>query len=138
MKNIGQLEQLINSFGKGSQSQFAHAVGIKQSTIATWLARQNFDPDRIKRAFPQVDGNWLLTGEGNMLLPGKVGDVHVNGGHNTTQVNSSGDIKAHNSNDSESQTNSKEQEMLQKEITYLKKLLAEKERLISVLLGDKR
>ena len=64
MKDCGQLEQLIITFAKGNQSLFAKQMGASQGTIGTWLARKIFDPERIKRAFPQVDGNWLLTGRG--------------------------------------------------------------------------
>ena len=138
MKNLGQLEQLIDAFRKGNQSSFAKTSGIKTSTIATWLARSNFDPERIKRALPQIDGNWLLTGEGDMLLPEEgSSSVHVSGHHNTAQVNSSGSLEVSNYGASDNSEAEKDMQFLKQEISSLNALLAEKERLISVLLDRK-
>lgn len=138
MKNFGQLEQLIDAFGKGNQSSFARVSGITTSTIATWLARKIFDPERIKRAFPQVDGNWLLTGEGEMLLPEDGGNtVHVSGHHNTAQVNSSGSLEVSNYGSSGPPEEVQNLQMLKQENASLHALLAEKERLIKVLLDRK-
>lgn len=138
MKNLGQLEQLIGAFGKGNQSSFARVSGINISTIATWLARNNFDPERIKRALPQVDGNWLLTGEGEMLLPEEgSSSVHVSGHHNTAQVNSSGSLEVSNYGTSDTSETEKDVQLLKQKISSLNTLLAEKERLINVLLDRK-
>ena len=138
MKDCGQLEQLIIVFAKGNQSSFARVSGIKASTIATWLARKNFDPERIKRALPQIDSNWLLTGEGEMLLPEDGGNtVHVSGHHNTAQVNSSGILEVSNYGSSEPPEEDINLQMLKQEVSLLHALLAEKERLIKVLLDRK-
>ena len=63
------LNTLILHFAKGNQSRFARSLELSPSTVATWIARKTFDAVRIKAVFPQVNGNWLLTGEGEMLLP---------------------------------------------------------------------
>lgn len=138
MKDCGQLEQLIIAFAKGNQSLFAKQMGASQGTIGTWLARKIFDPERIKRAFPQVNGNWLLTGEGEMLLPEEgSSSVHVSGHHNTAQVNSSGSLEVSNYGASDTSETEKNVQLLKQEISSLNALLAEKERLINVLLDRK-
>ena len=138
MKDCGQLEQLIIVFAKGNQSSFAKQMGASQGTIGTWLARKIFDPERIKRAFPQVDGNWLLTGEGEMLLPEDEGNtVHVSGHHNTAKVNSSGSLEVSNYGSFGYPEENQNLQMLKQENASLHALLAEKERLIKVLLGRK-
>ena len=128
------LEQLIIHFAKGNQSKFAKAMNTSQGTIGTWISRKTFDPERIKRAFPQVDGNWLLTFEGEMLLPDDQGTIQVGGHHNTTQINSTGNIETAQSSDNEVITLQHTIELLQKDNAALHALLDEKERLIKVLL----
>ena len=79
-------------------------------------------------------GNWLLTGEGEMLLPDDQGTIQVGGHHNTTQINSTGNIETAQSSDNEVITLQHTIELLQKDNDALHALLDEKERLIKVLL----
>ena len=128
------LEQLIIHFAKGNQSLFARLLGLSQSTVGTWSVRKTFNAEQIKAVFPQVDGNWLLTGEGEMLLPDDQGTIQVGGHHNTTQINSTGNIETTKSSDNEVITLQHTIEPLQKDNAALHALLDEKERLIKVLL----
>lgn len=128
------LEQLIIHFAKGNQSLFARLLGLSQSTVGTWSVRKTFNAEQIKAVFPQVDGNWLLTGEGEMLLPDDQGTIQVGGHHNTTQINSTGNIETTKSSDNEVITLQHAIELLQKDNAALHALLDEKERLIKVLL----
>lgn len=128
------LEQLIIHFAKGNQSLFARLLGLSQSTVGTWSVRKTFNAEQIKAVFPQVDGNWLLTGEGEMLLPDDQGTIQVGGHHNTTQINSTGNIETAQSIDNEITTLQHAIELLQKDNAALHALLDEKERLIKVLL----
>ena len=128
------LEQLIIHFAKGNQSLFARLLGLRQSTVGTWSVRKTFNAEQIKAVFPQVDGNWLLTGEGEMLLPDDQGTIQVGGHHNTTQINSTGNIETAQSSDNEVITLQHAIELLQKDNAALHALLDEKERLIKVLL----
>lgn len=128
------LEQLIIHFAKGNQSLFARLLGLSQSTVGTWSVRKTFNAEQIKAVFPQVDGNWLLTGEGEMLLPDDQGTIQVGGHHNTTQINSTGNIETTKSSDNEVITLQHTIELLQKDNDALHALLDEKERLIKVLL----
>lgn len=128
------LEQLIIHFAKGNQSLFARLLGLSQSTVGTWSVRKTFNAEQIKAVFPQVDGNWLLTGEGEMLLPDDQGTIQVGDHHNTTQINSTGNIETTKSSDNEVITLQHTIELLQKDNAALHALLDEKERLIKVLL----
>lgn len=128
------LEQLIIHFAKGNQSLFARLLGLSQSTVGTWSVRKTFNAEQIKAVFPQVDGNWLLTGEGEMLLPDDQGTIQVGGHHNTTQINSTGNIETTQGRDNEAITLQHTIELLQKDNDALHALLDEKERLIKVLL----
>lgn len=134
MDKKGILEQLIIHFAKGNQSLFARLLGLSQSTVGTWSVRKTFNAEQIKAVFPQVDGNWLLTGEGEMLLPDDQGTIQVGGHHNTTQINSTGNIETAKSSDNEVITLQHTIELLQKDNAALHALLDEKERLIKVLL----
>ncbi|WP_337562459.1 helix-turn-helix domain-containing protein [Prevotellamassilia timonensis] len=134
MDKKGILEQLIIHFAKGNQSLFARLLGLSQSTVGTWSVRKTFNAEQIKAVFPQVDGNWLLTGEGEMLLPDDQGTIQVGGHHNTTQINSTGNIETTKSSDNEVITLQHTIELLQKDNAALHALLDEKERLIKVLL----
>lgn len=128
------LEQLIIHFAKGNQSLFARLLGLSQSTVGTWSVRKTFNAEQIKAVFPQVDGNWLLTGEGEMLLPDDQGTIQVGGHHNTTQINSTGNIETAQGSDNEAISLQHTIELLQKDNAALHALLDEKERLIKVLL----
>lgn len=134
MDKKGILEQLIIHFAKGNQSLFARLLGLSQSTVGTWSVRKTFNAEQIKAVFPQVDGNWLLTGEGEMLLPDDQGTIQVGGHHNTTQINSTGNIETTQSSDNEVIKLQHAIELLQKDNAALHALLDEKERLIKVLL----
>lgn len=129
------LEQLIIHFAKGNQSLFARLLGLSQSTVGTWSVRKTFNAEQIKAVFPQVDGNWLLTGQGEMLLPDDQGTIQVGGHHNTTQINSTGNMETAQSIDNEAITLQHTIELLQKDNDALHALLDEKERLIKVLLN---
>lgn len=128
------LNTLILHFARGNQSRFARTLNLSPSTVATWVSRKTFDAMRIKAVFPQVDGNWLLTGEGEMLLPDDQGTIQVGGHHNTTQINSTGNIETAKSSDNEVIKLQHAIELLQKDNAALHALLDEKERLIKVLL----
>nr|DAU78162.1 MAG TPA: CI repressor [Caudoviricetes sp.] len=128
------LNTLILHFARGNQSQFARTLNLSPSTVATWVSRKTFNAEQIKAVFPQVDGNWLLTGEGEMLLPDDQGTIQVGGHHNTTQINSTGNIETAQSIDNEAITLQHTIELLQKDNDALHALLDEKERLIKVLL----
>lgn len=61
------LSALIQHFSAGNKAQFAKLLGITPQTVSTWLARNTFDADKIFALCEGVNGDWLLSGKGNML-----------------------------------------------------------------------
>lgn len=61
------LSALIQHFSAGNKAQFAKLLGITPQTVSTWLARNTFDADKIFAHCEGVNGNWLLSGKGDML-----------------------------------------------------------------------
>ena len=61
------LEQLINYFTDGNKTKFAAQVGIKPQLVSTWLSRGTYDAEVLYAGCPEVSGDWLLSGEGEML-----------------------------------------------------------------------
>ena len=66
------LEQLVSYFTDGNKSRFANMLDVKPQTINTWLARNTFDAELIYSKCDGVSGDWLLSGEGEMLKS----DIH--------------------------------------------------------------
>lgn len=71
------LKSLINELGE-TQLSFAKKIGIPQSTLSMSIKR-NSDLNsqligRIARTYPNVNLDWLLTGEGNIL---KTDSIHI-------------------------------------------------------------
>ena len=48
-------------------TDFARYLGIKPQALSNWYARNTLDLHILSDKFPEIDGNWLLTGEGSML-----------------------------------------------------------------------
>ncbi len=61
---LKRLKELKN-FSK--DVEFAQFLGISSANISAWFKRNTFDYNIIVDKFPEVNKNWLLTGEGEML-----------------------------------------------------------------------
>lgn len=61
------INELIKYYSDGKKADFAKKLGITPQTISAWLARNTFDIELIFTKCEDIDANWLLTGEGNML-----------------------------------------------------------------------
>lgn len=61
------LSALIQHFSAGNKAQFAKTLGITPQTVSTWLARNTFDADKIFACCEGINGDWLLSGKGDML-----------------------------------------------------------------------
>lgn len=103
-----RLETLINCFTHGNKSKFSALLGVKPQTINTWLTRNTFDADLIYAKCECLSGDWLLSGEGDML-------------RTNTQSDQPSVVST--------QTNGVCQSEL---VSHLKSLLEEKERTITV------
>lgn len=62
-----RLEEIIKYYSGGKPSVFAKFLGVAPSTISTWLARDTFDYDLIFSKCENVNAQWLLSGQGEML-----------------------------------------------------------------------
>ena len=72
------LDTLIEHYAEGNKSRFAAKLGIRPQTISTWYARDTFDAELIYAKCEGVSGDWLLSGEGEMLKCNApaVSDIH--------------------------------------------------------------
>lgn len=102
-----RLQILINHFCSGNNSAFSRSVGIKESTIRSYLSGTQPKLDalqKISKIFA-ISCEWLLLGEGDMLKSdnkninindsfyvgdNKGGRVHVNKSGNSKTENSKG------------------------------------------------
>lgn len=62
-----RLTALINYFSEGNKSAFARMIGTRPQTINTWLARDTFDMELIYSKCDSVSGDWLISGNGDMI-----------------------------------------------------------------------
>ena len=68
MKKSDILECLISHYADGNKARFALLLGVKPQTINTWIVRNSFDIEKVYSKCDGLSGDWLLTGEGEMLL----------------------------------------------------------------------
>lgn len=127
---IGALKENTNSF--------SNKIGVSQSTVATALKRnKGVNSDLIEKitiAYPIVNVDWLLTGQGEMLKSTSVNNSR--NVHNTGKI--SGGVMTGDNNapiDASITSDSKQRILLLEEkVQHLEEMLKEKERFIQVLL----
>lgn len=61
------LKEIKKYYNFKTDGEFADFLGIKQNTLSNWSSRNSIDYDRIISKCENIDGNWLLTGQGSML-----------------------------------------------------------------------
>lgn len=59
-----------------SNKTFADFLEIKPTTLAMWYSRNTYDIELIFKKCKQIDANWLLTGEGDMLKSESINKVY--------------------------------------------------------------
>ncbi|MCR5362428.1 MAG: helix-turn-helix domain containing protein [Bacteroidales bacterium] len=67
MTKKDRILRLIDHYSGGNKSEFARMLGVSPQAINTWISRNTFDADVIYANCENLSGDWLLTGEGEML-----------------------------------------------------------------------
>lgn len=67
MDKYSMLEEIISYYAKGNKALFSRMLGVKPQTINTWLNRNTFDAELIYANCESISGDWLLSGEGEMI-----------------------------------------------------------------------
>lgn len=65
------LKALCEKLNYTNLADMARDLGITPQAVYLWTSRNSFDAELIKRRLPQVSGDWLLTGEGEILIEEK-------------------------------------------------------------------
>lgn len=123
MEKRDMLEQIIDYYSSGNKSKFANMIGVKPQTINTWLLRGTFDIELIYSKCEHLSGDWLLSGEGDMLRSAPT--AIANGDSSVAVNNNTGNIY------------SSENDALKERISLLERIIEEKERLITILMKEK-
>jgi len=75
MKIINDKSLILNEikfhYGFKNDYQFAEFLDIKPSTLANWHKRNTFDLEKIFSKCENINANWLLSGEGEMMISKK-------------------------------------------------------------------
>ena len=61
------LKQLMDHYGMFKQAEFARKLGISVQNVNSWLSKGTYNVELIAVTFPEISGDWLLTGEEPML-----------------------------------------------------------------------
>lgn len=61
------LDRIKEYYKLKGNAELARFLGVAPNTITNWYGRKTFDIDVIYTKCIDIDMNWLLTGEGNML-----------------------------------------------------------------------
>lgn len=67
-ENTERLTTIMDKYAHGRQAQLARILSLPKSTMNTWFVRNTFDADLLLRTFPDLSAEWLMRGDGPMLL----------------------------------------------------------------------
>lgn len=62
------LNALISHYSNGNKSKFANMLGVSPQAVSTWEKRNTFDIELVYAKCENLNAQWLLTGNGEMLL----------------------------------------------------------------------
>lgn len=123
MQKSDMLESLINYYTDGNKARFALLIGVKPQTVSGWVSRNTFDAEVLYEKCANISAEWLLSrGEGEMIKT-----------NNTAVANGDGSV-AVNGNNNSNVVAGNDTAFLHERIKHLEDLIAEKERLIKVLM----
>ena len=143
--NIGlAIEQKLNELGM-SKSEFGRKIGIPQQNVNRILEKPNIDTEKLITVSEALGYNFFedYVGEHNAVANGD-GSVAVSGNNNTSVVNGAlatgnGSVAVKGNNNNHVVGNGHAgTEILEEKIRLLEELLAEKERLIQVLMEGRK
>ena len=129
-----RMEMLVNQRFNGNKAAFAKAIGTERATLSNYIGSVRRSKPSVEMVTKivlalDVDARWLLTGEEtpqqqgvNTNMNGNVKDSNVAIGSNNSVGNVSVGTDA----------------VLEERVRYLEALLAEKERLIKVLMEGRK
>ncbi|MGY0039200.1 helix-turn-helix domain-containing protein [Pedobacter sp. NJ-S-72] len=61
------LSQIKSHYNFKNDAEFARYLDIKPNTLSNWHSRNTIDYELIVTKCADIDANWLLTGQGEML-----------------------------------------------------------------------
>lgn len=61
------LRAMIAHYAGGKKVLFAQMIGVRPQTLTTWETRHSFDAELIHAHCKDISGDWLLSGEGDMI-----------------------------------------------------------------------
>lgn len=62
-----RLEKIMEHLHFRTNVEFARFLGFSPQRSHSWIKRNVFDPELLIRKCPELSGDWLLTGKGEML-----------------------------------------------------------------------
>lgn len=127
MQKSDMLECLINYYADGNKAKFSAQIGVKPQTVSAWISRNTFDAEALYANCKDISADWLLSnGAGEMIKM-----------NNAATANGDGSVAVSGNNNSNVVAGG-ETALLQERIKHLEELLAEKERLIQVLMEGRK
>ena len=127
MQKSDMLECLINYYADGNKAKFSAQIGVKPQTVSAWISRNTFDAEALYANCKDISADWLLSnGTGEMIKM-----------NNSATANGDGSVAVSGNNNSNVVAGG-ETALLQERIKHLEELLAEKERLIQVLMEGRK
>lgn len=66
------IERIMGYYNIGSQAEFARRLGISPQNVNSWITRGTYNVELIAVSFPELSGDWLLTGKEPMLKADRV------------------------------------------------------------------
>lgn len=127
-----RMEMIVNERFKGNKAAFAKAIAVEPTTMSSYLGnkrRSKPSVDMVARIVLSlnIDARWLLTGEAEASKKPTKNSVSTRGDYSPASINGNAEV-----------VSTGEVAILEERVKSLKAILAEKERLISVLMAERR
>ena len=133
MNKTDMLDSLIRHYTKGNKAKFATMIGVSPQTLSKWLGRNTFDAEILYKYCEGISAEWLLSGIGEMFRSETNTATADHGG-----VSIAGNNTIAGNNNAVGNVTIGDAAVLQERVKSLEALLAEKERLINVLMEGRK